>query len=502
MTPPRFVTPFLLLSCLSGCAARLPPRDRLAESSAHLRAGCYRCLQDGLALLEGRVDLPSRQRSFELALLVTARAKELGLPFAPWLERARSVAVTLPPAAAAPAFLALAEALRRDPAGLDRDQDLAERSQTVVDRLPGWLASIEASSASVETKIYFALAATCGSVRREPRDAAVSRAKAMAPGVPLLEYALGSCTSSQERWLITVLDSEPRFDDAAYALGRYLLNRTKVHRPTRDPGALFARARSAFPESAAIAYTEATFFEFRRDWTRALDALDATLRLVPQHHDARLGRVVALGMLARHQEAIAGASSLITEGKWLVGEAYYWRAWNHYTVDRLDDSERDVELAKKRVRWSAVFVLSGLVQWRKQRPTAAEAEFAQAVAIDPAECAAANYLGGVRAELRKWLPAEDAYARAEGCHDREVAGLRATLDDLLKHEAPAGAIESQRKSIATSEQQAAEMAYNRGVMLANAGDVAAARGHIERGGRHPTLQPKAGALLQRLDQKR
>jgi tetratricopeptide (TPR) repeat protein len=219
------------------------------------------------------------------------------------------------------------------------------------------------------------------------------------------------------------------------------------------------------------------------------------------HHDARLARAVALSMLARHEEAIATATSLIDEGKWLVGEAYYWRAWNHYNVDRLDESERDVEQAKQKMRASAVFVLSGLVQWRKKRPSVAEREFVQAVEMDSMDCDAANYLGGVRVELRTWLPAADAYARAETCRDREVAMQRATLADLIAHRAPTAAIESQEKGIATSEQQAAEMAYNRGVMLATGGDVDSARGHIERAGRHLTLQAKAADLLQRLERK-
>src|SRR5687768_6130684 len=143
---------------MTGCAARQPPRDLLAESTAHLRAGCYRCLQDGLALLERSVDLPSRQRAFELAVLLAARAKELGLPFEPWAERARSVASGLPPAAAASDFLALVDALRRDPSGLDRDQDLGQRLLAVAHQVPAWLASIESSHASIEAKMYFALA--------------------------------------------------------------------------------------------------------------------------------------------------------------------------------------------------------------------------------------------------------------------------------------------------------------------------------------------------------
>lgn len=498
MTLPRFLPLLLLAGSFGGCVARQPPRDVYAESTAHLRSGCYRCLQDGLALVENRTDLRSRLRAFELAVLLAARAKELGLPFEPWADRATSLAAGLPPAAAASEFLALVNALRQDPAGLDRDQDLKQRVAAGPNHVPAWLAAIESSAVSTEAKMYFALAATCGFFLRDERESVVARVSAVAAGVPLLEYALGACVSSQEPWLLRAVENEPRFDDAAYPLGRYLFNRLSVNRPSDDPGPPFARARTAFPESAAITYTEATFFRFRRDWVRALDAFDATLRLVPRHHDARLGRALALSMLARHEEAIATATSLIDEGRWLVGEAYYWRAWNHYTVGQLDESERDVEQAKKRMRSSAVFVLSGLVQWRKKRPTVAEREFLQAVEMDSMDCDAANYLGGVRVELRTWLPAAEAYARAETCRDREVAMQRATLADLIAHGAPAAAVESQTKGIATSEQQAAEMAYNRGVMLANAGDVDAAHGHIERAGRHPTLQTKAADLLQRL----
>ena len=97
---------------------------------------------------------------------------------------------------------------------------------------------------------------------------------------------------------------------------------------------------------------------------------------------------------------MAGATSLIDENKWLVGDAFYWRAWNEFTLGRLDESERDVEQAKQRVRWSGVWVLSGLVQWRKQRPAVAESELLQAVKMASDDCEAASYLGSLRAELR------------------------------------------------------------------------------------------------------
>jgi tetratricopeptide (TPR) repeat protein len=498
----RVLTVVLLAVVSGGCAARQPPRDVAADAGALVRAGCYRCLEDALALVDGRKDLPSRQRAFEVAVLLTARSKELGLPPEEWMARANAAAAALPPTSAAHAFLALAAALPPDSAALDSDQEFTvRRALSPPDEVRGWIAAIQASSASVEAQLYLTLAGSCAFFRLD-RAAALAAASARAEGMPLLEYAIGSCTSDEEKWLLRALEHEPRFDDAAYALGRYLLNRYVVNRPDEDPSPYLAGARAAFPSSPAIAYVEATLFRARREWQRAADAYDATLRLVPTHHNARLGRTIALGQLARHEEAIAAATSLIDEGRWLVGDAYYWRAWNAFTLDRLDEAERDVEQAKQRMRSTSVFVLSGLVQWRKRRPTVAESEFVHGVELGFGDCDAPTYLGSVRVELRKWGEAADAFGVAEGCRQRETHMLQATLDDLVTRGAAARAIDSQREAVATSEQQAAEMAYNRGAMLANAGDVAAALPHVERAGRHPTLTAKAADLLERLRARR
>jgi hypothetical protein len=170
-------------------------------------------------------------------------------------------------------------------------------------------------------------------------------------------------------------------------------------------------------------------------------------------------------------------------------------------LERLDASEEDVERAKKYLASSSVYVLSGAIQWRKQRRDVAENEFVRAVAIDNSDCDASTYLGGVRAEIRAWSRASDAFTTAETCRDNETAELKKTLDDLVRRRAPAAAVEEQRKSIAAAERQSAEMAFNRGVMAANAGDAATARTHLERAARHPALQQKAAEMLDRLGKR-
>lgn len=113
------------LLVLAACAPRHvpPPRtDPIAQSFAAMRAGCYRCLEEGLEAVEAATGVAARERTFELALLLALRAKELGLPFEPWRQRAASVAASLPPQWQTQEFLALVDAMPLDTAGFDRDQ--------------------------------------------------------------------------------------------------------------------------------------------------------------------------------------------------------------------------------------------------------------------------------------------------------------------------------------------------------------------------------------------
>jgi tetratricopeptide (TPR) repeat protein len=479
------------------CAARRPTGpDPLVTSHAELRAGCYRCLEAALAAIDHRADVAARGRRFELTVLLAIRAKELGLPFELWRQRAAALAPRLPPEWSAANFLAVVDAVPLDPFGFDRNATFRPRRPDVA-LMRAAIAAIQQTPASNEVKGYLEVTVTCA-FDFEQRDVVLGRIRPAAEGIPLLAYAVGLCSRGELRLLTRAMTDEPRFADAAYPAAKYLFEPPATTGADPDPAALLARAGAAFPESAAITYSAASLHRQRRRWLEALAAFVATLGIVPTHHDARLGRVMALSHLARHEEAIAAATGLIDEGRWLVGDAYYWRAWNAFQLDRLDESERDVERAKNYIASSSVYVLSGAVQWRKQRPKQAESEFLRAVAIDRADCDASTYLGGVRAELLAWKTAGEAFTVAETCRDQEAAELRKSLEELLQRNAPPAAVDEQRRSIATAEQQSAEMAYNRGVMAANAGDNATARAHLERASRNPALQQKAQEMLQRV----
>ena len=91
-----------------------------AASDALVARGCYRCLEHAYDAAASATD---HVRTFETAVLLVARSKELGLPYAPWLERARGLEPAGPDWAD---YLAIVQALRIDPLADDRDVILVE----------------------------------------------------------------------------------------------------------------------------------------------------------------------------------------------------------------------------------------------------------------------------------------------------------------------------------------------------------------------------------------
>jgi hypothetical protein len=99
-------------------------------------------------------------RTFESAVLLTARAKELGLPHGPWLERARAV---LPEGPDWSDYLAIVQALRIDPLADDRDVVLVEtlRNRASAETVAAWRTDLAGGAGSPLLRAYLELSLIC-----------------------------------------------------------------------------------------------------------------------------------------------------------------------------------------------------------------------------------------------------------------------------------------------------------------------------------------------------
>ncbi len=429
-----------------------------AASDALVARGCYRCLEHAY---DAAVSATDHVRTFEIALLLVARSKELGLPYAPWLARARA---SMPAGPDGADYLSIVQALRIDPLADDRDVILLDtmRNRASGETVAGWRTDLASGAGSPLLRTYLELSLICQYIV-EDRNVTIATAVQRFPDVPLIEYRAGICGASQAPHLAAVREVVPEFADIDFTLGRYAVDIPQ--QPDQEEALRrFTSARAAFPESPAILASLAALRRDREEWADALEAYDAALALVPTHRDALLGRVVTLSHLSRHDDAIAAATRIIELGSWFTGEAYYWRAWNEYHLVRVDEARIDTDRAKGLMHNASVLVLSGMIEWHEHRLDESEAELQDALTLDAGQCEAAFLLGSVRADRRQWASGAAAFELAQRCYDLSVTLRREAIARITagpgSEEGKARLIARQQRAMTEETQHREEAAEN------------------------------------------
>jgi tetratricopeptide (TPR) repeat protein len=354
------------------------------------------------------------------------------MPAEEWLARVRSLAEG---DASRTPYVEMIEVVPPDQMRGLRDDLLVEtqarnRIQARLASVASWYDVVKTGSQSATFRRYLELTLICSVDLRRERINELDELVPTVPDVPLLKYRIGLCDDRFQAQLLAAQSQVPDFVDADYALGRYALRDPQ----TPDPDAAMRRfqsAAAAFPSSTAIPTVIGNLYQTWEEWANALTAYDTALTLLPSHPDAQLGRIVSLSNLERHEEAIAAATRLIDTGRWHLGQAFYWRAWNQFNVGNNQAARSDADRTRTLMVNPAVFLLSGLIEWRFRRLDPAETEFQEALKMDFGQCEAAFYLGGVRSERAKLPEALAAMYQARQCYDLALSVRRKLYEDRV-----------------------------------------------------------------------
>ena len=427
--PGWLVLSTLLAALAAGCATRrvpevVAPAQRAPfdpESDVLLARGCYRCLERAYDAARTR---GARQSAFEAAALLVLRSKELGLPSREWLDRARALAA---PDGSTGVLLDIVEALPPDRTSEERDALFEPgRRQRVMSSLDTWRAALQNGPASSLFRAYLDVSIVCAFGRLRENAASFSGALDAVATTPLYQYAIGICDATHAERLATMRAASAEFVDADFALGRYAIE--EPLKPDPEEGLRRLRTAAAeFPRSQVIAVRVADVYRTWEEWAPALEAVDTALAVAPRHPEATIGRAISLSYLGRSDEAIAAATQLIDGGQWHLGQAFYWRAWNYL---RLGDHERaraDADRARTLMANAAVYVLSGVIEWRLGHLETAERDFQDAITMDLGECDGAFDLGVVRDLRAKPSEALAAFKQAGQCVDLSIALRREAI---------------------------------------------------------------------------
>lgn len=505
---------FLLFSV--ACASRgVSPQLRLelGRADSLVSDGCFRCLEEALSIYERAAtarDAPDAavRGALQAAVLLAARAKELGLPDAPLLEAARGWAAQQPPAEAhanasilpAQAYLDALALFDGETTGLqpeERERRNRERRAawpTVDGQLPAARERLTPALASDIVAQYLAVAIDCEDARARK---AVDHGDVLARyPQPLMRFRLALCGIPNLR-LDPLRQADPRWADTLFFEGRAEMTRF----PAPDLGRaaeLFEAAHAAFPTSTAMTLALGNARNALEEFVPALALFDAILETEPAHREALLGRLLSLSYLRRYYDAIRTASHMIELGTYHMGDAYYWRAWNRYQVHDLPPAWNDIEQATKLMVNTAVHTLAGFIAYAQRELDIAIDRLDLAYRMDNTNCEAVWTEGMVHVDKQAWEQSSQRFTTATGCFAAEAESARDAAA-TAQHSTWAAPVKARRMATAskradTSEHRRAQSAFNAASSYLRLGKKAEALGYADLAAQHPLLKDRATAL--------
>jgi tetratricopeptide (TPR) repeat protein len=485
------------------CAARGPApavavAERLAAADQLLRDGCFDCFAaayDKYTELQRYPAIAPQAAAgaTQAAILMAVRETEFGRPAGPHSELAH-----LRAGASWSPLLEIVDALPSAPRAtsereLARRQVAARNRQAFTDRLHE-----RADENAVSAYLWIAFNCSYGTLGKSNLEAWLAAVPSWRDA-PLIRYRAASCGGEDVSELEVLLQTDPRFVEIHYPLGVHELADRQF-----DPAIEHFRALyDTRPQWAVLPGALAAAYFAVEDFAEALTFFERSLESSPDSPDALLGKARTLTHLGRYDDAIASLNELVDAGRWFVGDARYWRAFNETQLARYEDAWADVDEASKYVVNSDVAKLAGIIAFRRRQFDVARARLENARRRNGKDCETSYQLGLVMSEQRNWIDATRVLDEANACLDSEDRLLAEEIARLRASDAPASRRDQQvarrERQVATNARMRATSWFNSAVAFFYLSRPEEAKEYAQRVAADEQLGARARALLSRLE---
>ena len=412
------------------------PAERLAAADALVRAGCYDCLAaafrdyDALRSIPASADAASAGAARSAALLAI-RERDLGTEDSGYLERSKGLA---PPATNSSLLLEITDSLpTRGPGRQVSDDVELARMQAANRNRAAWTDALRLHADEDALSAYLWLSFNCAYVGAGQQT--IGEWLTLVPtwrNTPLFAFKAAVCGGYTRSSFDAVLEAEPRFKELHYYIGLSAAFAGKIDESMEH----LLLAYSWRPRWPAVTNALAADYIALEEFDKAIEFYDHTLEVLPAFPDALLGKAKAQTYAGRYTDAITTLDRLLALGRWLVGDARYWRAVNENQLERLDVAWDDVEAAAKLMRNAEVPKLAGIIAYRRQQLDTARVKFDESWKAGRGEdCETGFYLGIVLGEQAQWARTSEVLIPTVACLEKmeqklsaEIGSIRASND--------------------------------------------------------------------------
>jgi tetratricopeptide (TPR) repeat protein len=443
-------------------------------------------------------------RLFRTCLLLSVREKEIGISNTSYLDRALVLIKDNRSLSRDAVYAEIAGFFWVQGKGVMQDIDTRFAWRATEDTLRKAEADLRLRSAQDPFSAYMYAGLRCAfapahGVSFFLDEGDLARLWGLFPDSPLLKFKRATCPKENAEILKELIAADPEFYEADYFLGNEALSRGNL----LEAEEFFLKSLAGIPESPQAAVSLASIALATEEFERSLDYYDKTLALAPEYRDALLGKAIDLSYLGRPSEAIAVCEKLISLGYWLLGEGYYWLAWNQHELKDNAAAAVSIEEAKGRLPTSSeVFTLSGTIALEEGDIAKAEKDLREALRYNRANAEALMRLGDVLSRKKEWADSAACFERAGFIYDDEEAGLEAKIADVRKsrmaEERKNALLRRKMRQLERTSLAKASAFYSAGAEYSNCGQKQKAVETAARAAEHPSFKQKAEDLISRI----
>ena len=433
------------------------------------------------------------------SILLAARERDLGFITPVYLNQATQLVDAEPGLAGFRPYVEVVGLLPPRTKGVIRDIDTTFAWVVTREKMAGNEAQLRQQSMSDEFAAYLLLGLNCSAGRFSEKWQDPTSYLKTFPDSLLVRYRVAICGEEDGDLLRDILAREPEFVEAHFHLGELALREGRILSAERE----LLEAYAAIPESPQVRILLASIYLATEELDRSLEYYLKTLEVLPEYRDALLGQAICLSYMKRYDEAIVVLDRILALGYWLLGESYYWLAWNKHELKRDAEALRDIDEAKGRLpTTSEVFSLAGTIGLERDELARAERDFQEALRFNPANTEALFGLGDLAARRADWPAAALLFQKAAAALEANAALFAAKIKEIegsaMTAERKARLIARKKAQLASVEAAAASAHYETAASSFNAGKMDEAAASAERAASHPATREKAAELLRRI----
>lgn len=488
-------------------------QNKEKEADTLFKKGSYTCLKEAFQiyhdlLSESNYQEQTKEKLIKTGLLLTLREKELGVLKNKYLEQPSDIIKASPSLPEFSLYLEIVNSIPRETKGVTQDI-LADTSRVYATRdklkknVNTWNEQLKEKSETDEffAYLYISLNRSLPYYIKTKEKTDFFRFLEVFPDSPLIQYMLSHYPKENQKSLEELIQREPRFHEAYYYLGEIALRRKQLITAEKN----FLKAYEQIPESSSTIISLASIYFSFEELEKSLEFHEEALRMAPAYRAALLGKALCLGYLGKNEEAIEILNMLIKLGKYYMGDAHYWLAWNHNELENLHEAWENIEKGKNYfVGYSQVLSLAGIIAFKKGNLEVAEENLKEALELDRSNCEASYYLGKVYAVYQDWKESGIYFEKAALCNEGKEKKLEDKIKEIensdFSEERKVRLIKKKRIQLKKTVITKATFFYNAAAGYFNTGMKEQALSLAQKATLHSALKEKAEELILKIKQ--